>query len=63
MILTKTKNAVQGTMRLIPCDVNGKVDIHHKCYESLDKEVTLYYYIGKCLFNSIYLILQCHSPW
>ena len=23
-VLTKTKNAVQGTMKLIPCDDNGK---------------------------------------
>ena len=45
-VLTKTKNAVQGSMKLIPCDENGRVMVRHELYSFLDKEITLYYYIG-----------------
>ena len=47
-ILTKTKNAVQSSMKIIPCDVNGRVLINSNVYQELDKEITLYYFIGKC---------------
>ena len=45
-ILTNTKNAVQGSIKLIPADVNGKVLVTDSfpCY--LNKEITVYYYIG-----------------
>ena len=46
-ILTKTKNAVQGCMKLIPCDGHWRVLVDHPAYEKLDKEMTLYYFIGK----------------
>ena len=45
-VLTNTKNAVQGTMKLMPSDVNGKVSENDCVPEYLDKEITLYYYIG-----------------
>ena len=45
-VLTKTKNAVQGTMKLIPCDANGKAMVSHHVYSKCDKETTLYYFIG-----------------
>ena len=45
-VLTKTKNAVQGSMKLIPCDENGRDMVRHEFYSFLDKEITLYYYIG-----------------
>ena len=48
-ILTKTKNAVQGNMKVIPCEENGRVSIKHPAYSQLDKEITLYYYIGVSL--------------
>ena len=48
-ILTKTKNAVQGTMKLIPCDDKGKVMLSHPVYSKLDKEITLYYFIGNVI--------------
>ena len=46
-VLTNTKNAVQGTMKLIPADSNGKVSYVETIPDYLDKEITLYYYIGK----------------
>ena len=46
-VLTKTKNAVQGTMKVIPCDGNGKVLLDCNVYRELDKEITLYYFIGQ----------------
>ena len=45
-VLTNTKSAVQGSMKLIPTDVNGKVLMDTAMPEYLDKEITLYYYIG-----------------
>ena len=49
-VLTKTKNAVQGTMKLIPSDEDGRVLIGNPDYSLLDKEFTLYYYIGNMIF-------------
>ena len=46
-ILTKTKNAVQGIMKIIPCDSDGRPLVTHHDYDKLDKEITLYYFIGK----------------
>ena len=34
-------------MKLIPCDTNGKVTLSHAAYAQLDKEITLYYFIGE----------------
>ena len=48
-ILTNTKGAVQGSMKLIPADINGKVIATDLVPSYLDKEITLYYYIGKCI--------------
>ena len=45
-VLTKTKNAVQGTMKIIPCDENGRADLTNPSVNKLDNEITLYYYIG-----------------
>ena len=42
----KTKNAVQGTMKMIPCNDNWRVMMNHDAYDKLDKEITLYYFIG-----------------
>ena len=39
-VLTKTKNAVQGTMKLIPCDDNSIV-LDNYDYTDLEKEITL----------------------
>ena len=50
-VLTKTKNAVQGTMKLIPSDENGRVIIGNPDYSLLDKEFTLYYYIGSMILQ------------
>ena len=44
-----TKNAVQGTMKLIPADCEGKVTVDSTVPEYLYKEITLYYYLGKSL--------------
>ena len=41
------KNAVQEVMKLIPADVEGKVLLNAHVPSYLDKEITLYYYIGK----------------
>ena len=48
-VLTNTKGAVQGTMKLIPADVNGKVLATDLVPSYLEKEITLYYYIGNNL--------------
>ena len=45
-VLTNTKNAVQGTIKIIPATVDGKVLIDHDLPTYLDKEFTVYYYIG-----------------
>ena len=45
-VLTNTKSAVQGSMKLIPADEHRKVLLTNDLPEYLDKEVTLYYYIG-----------------
>ena len=44
-----TKNAVQGSMRLIPANVDGKVDVNCQVPDYLEKEITLYYYLGRDL--------------
>ena len=49
-VLTKTKNAVQGTMKLIPADEHGKVWLEADVADYLEKEITLYYYIGTFIF-------------
>ena len=52
-VLTNTKNAVQGAMKLIPATADGKVlmNAHFpKCY---DKEIILYYFIGKVLLVKV----------
>ena len=46
-ILTKTKNAVQGSVKMIPCDSNWKVLLKHEANTLLNKEITLYYFLGK----------------
>ena len=46
-VLSNTKTAVQGTIKLIPADVNGKVDASNDVPEYIQKEVKVYYYIGK----------------
>ena len=58
-VLTKTKNAVQGTMKLIPCDEHWKVSIESNAYKKLDKEITLYYYIGE----EFKVLLFCFHAW
>ena len=55
-ILTNTKNAVQGTIKVIPCDLNGKVAYDENLPAYLDKEIVVYYYIGK--FHSIFISLE-----
>ena len=57
-ILTKTKNAVQGTMKIIPCDENWRVLVNHPAYHHLDKEMTLYYFIGKEFLINFFLKYQ-----
>ena len=54
-VLTNTKNAVQGVMKLIPSDENGKVIAVDDFPQYMDKEITLYYYIGNC-----YMYLRIH---
>ena len=44
-----TKNAVQGTMKLIPADKDGKVIVDSNIPDYISKEITLYYYLGKYL--------------
>ena len=46
-VITHTKNAVQATMKLIPADKYGKVDRSVTLPGYFEKEVILYYYIGK----------------
>ena len=48
-VLTNTKSAVQGTMKLIPTDENGKISNDTTLVPYMEKEITLYYYIGKRL--------------
>ena len=45
-ILTNTKNVVQGTMKLIPADNDGRVLLLDNFPSFVDKEITLYYFIG-----------------
>ena len=71
-ILSKTKSAVQGTMKLIAADENGKVQVDHDLPQYFDKEITLYYYIGKFKYLDFKrqkrqkerrdFRFQCHSP-
>ena len=46
--MTNTKNAVQGSVKIIPADEEGKVLVDSDFPEYLDKEITVYYYIGFC---------------
>ena len=46
-VLSNTKSAVQGTMKLIAADENGRVNIDSDLPHYFEKEITLYYYIGK----------------
>ena len=43
------KNAVQGVMKLIPADKDGKVLVPEGFPEYMEKELTLYYFIGKTI--------------
>ena len=52
-VLTNTKTAVQASMRLIPADVNGKVMMTQNYPDYLDKEITLYYYIGTLWLSKV----------
>ena len=42
-VLSKTKNAVQGKIKLIPAHVHGKVLDNNSILSYLQKEITLYY--------------------
>ena len=57
-VLTKTKNAIQGTMKLIPCDGNGKAMVSNHVYSLLDKEITLYYFIGTKFFPLVLSVIM-----
>ena len=46
-VLTKTKSAVQGTIKIIPATVHGQVVDYKLVPYQLHKEITLFYYIGK----------------
>ena len=46
-VLTNTKNAVQAAIKLIPADSNGKIVVNETAPAYLDKEIMVYYFIGK----------------
>ena len=45
-ILSNIKSAVQGSMKLIPADREGRVLLNSSIPTYLKKEITLYYFIG-----------------
>ena len=45
-ILSNTKSAVQGSMKLIPADREGRVLLNSSIPTYPEKEITLYYFIG-----------------
>ena len=53
-VLSNTKNAVQGVMKLIPADESGKVLVLDSYPDYLGKEITLYYYIGNLFLATVF---------
>ena len=52
-VLSNTKNAVQGAMKLIPANSDGKLLLNDQVPKCYDKEIILYYFIGKVLFRIV----------
>ena len=46
-VLNKTRHAVQGSFKLIPCNSQGKPAPVEGYPKYLEKEIILYYYIGQ----------------
>ena len=57
-VLSNKRNAVQGTVKIIDVDDNGRPLQLTQLPEYLQKEITMYYYIGKLLSLSLKILYQ-----
>ena len=57
-VINKTRNGVQGTMKLIPATVDGHAATIENFPKHVGKEITLYYFIGKDAKNLNYTVIN-----